>query len=76
MNVRAKFVVISKTPSNDLVCVCLAPVSVPKDGPGSEDALFGKWTPSGSINLGIANPAAAEALEVGKSYYVDFTPAG
>jgi hypothetical protein len=36
---------------------------------------WSKWTPSGSIELQITNPAAVEALKLGESFYVDFTPA-
>lgn len=41
----------------------------------TENARFTKATPWGQIQLGIDNPAALEQFEVGKSYYVDFTPA-
>jgi hypothetical protein len=41
----------------------------------SENAIFGKWTPSGSIHLRLANPAAVEFFEYGKKYYVTFTRA-
>lgn len=40
-----------------------------------ENRVFGKNTPNGSIQLTITNPLAAEAFEVGREYYVDFTPA-
>lgn len=38
-----------------------------------ENAIFGKWTPSGSISITIVNPAAFEQFEVNKEYYVDFS---
>lgn len=40
-----------------------------------EDQRFQKATPSGCIKMQVDNPAALEQFEVGKSYYVDFTPA-
>lgn len=40
-----------------------------------ENAEFFKWTPSGKITIGCVNPRANEQFEVGKEYYVDFTPA-
>ena len=40
-----------------------------------ENRLFWEATPSGSIQLSINNPLGAEVFEVGKDYYVDFTPA-
>ncbi len=41
----------------------------------TENARFTEATPWGTIQLGISNPAALTQFEVGKSYYVDFTPA-
>ncbi len=41
----------------------------------TENARFTTATPWGEIKLGIDNPPALAAFEVGKSYYVDFTPA-
>jgi hypothetical protein len=43
--------------------------------PESENKWFAKATPSGNITLGITNPSAIGTFELGKSYYVDFTPA-
>ena len=40
----------------------------------SENVRFTKATLWGEIRLGIDNPAALEQFEVGKSYYVDFSP--
>ncbi|NMV37258.1 hypothetical protein [Ralstonia insidiosa] len=40
-----------------------------------EDQKFCKATPSGQIEIQIDNPAAVSQFELGKSYYVDFTPA-
>ena len=43
---------------------------------GSDDnKKFFAASPSGSIKLGCANAAASEQFEIGKEYYVDFTPA-
>lgn len=36
---------------------------------------FGKYTPSGSINMTITNKAASDQFEVGKEYLVEFKPA-
>jgi hypothetical protein len=44
--------------------------------PADENSKFWQATPSGKIELGCANLAAAEAFELGTEYYVDFTPAG
>ena len=40
-----------------------------------ENANWAKYTPSGQIGLAITNPSAIDAFEIGKFYYVDFTPA-
>lgn len=44
-------------------------------GTGKENADWSKWTPSGEIKMMITNPAAIEQFELGKEYFVDFTPA-
>lgn len=40
-----------------------------------EDRRFEKATPSGHCEMQIDNPAALEQFELGKDYYIDFTPA-
>ena len=54
--------------------VILAPVYAPND-PQSENGQFWEATPSGEIKLSINNPGGAEVFEIGREYYVDFTPA-
>lgn len=43
-----------------------------------ENQIFGKYTPSGEINMSIHNPDALQpfldALQSGNPFYVDFTP--
>lgn len=39
-----------------------------------EDRRFAKATPSGSLEMLIDNPPAVEFFEVGKYFYLDFTP--
>lgn len=43
-------------------------------GDGSENDTFNKYTPWGELKMGITNPEALASLEIGKSYYLDFTP--
>lgn len=38
-----------------------------------EDQRFAKATPSGTIQLMIDNPPAADYLELGKYFYIDMT---
>jgi hypothetical protein len=46
---------------------------MPVSGPGNEE--WTKWTPSGSVKMHITNPEAVGQFEVGKDYFLDFTPA-
>lgn len=41
----------------------------------SEDGRFTKATPWGELKMTVDNPNAAIQFELGKSYYLDFTPA-
>lgn len=40
-----------------------------------ENESWAKYTPSGTIEMLIENPPAADQLAIGKEFYVDFTPA-
>jgi hypothetical protein len=40
-----------------------------------ENKQFFKWTPSGTLELGVLNPAVAEQFKLGMEFYIDFTPA-
>lgn len=79
--VRAKFYCKSinhiHNDSPEQVCaeVKLAPVYAS----GNEDdpnAVWSKYTPQGEVYMVITNPAAIDAFDLGKEYFVDFTPAG
>jgi len=41
---------------------------------GEENKTWSKWTPSGKLEITITNPDA-QKFEVGKEYYLDFSPA-
>ena len=81
--VRCKFTVGSKSEASADGLVQLVLYAVNRgdaDGPSepsnpysAEDSVFGRFTPNGSISVGIRNPSASQQFEVGKSYYVDFT---
>lgn len=45
-----------------------------EDGSG-QNASWSKYTPNGKLEMTITNPAAIEAFELGKAYFLDFTPA-
>lgn len=80
MTVRAKFMLISSTESRYGVQQ-QAPIArtlkfQPQyDTSIPEDQRFAKATPSGFIEMYVDNPAALEQFELGKQYYIDFTPA-
>lgn len=39
-----------------------------------EDQSYSKATPTGKIEMTVDNPAALEQFQLGKAYYLDFTP--
>ena len=47
----------------------------PVTGGSPENKTFFAASPAGELKLTIDNPAGAEIFELGKEYYVDFTPA-
>jgi hypothetical protein len=47
----------------------------PVQGNNEENKKFFSASPSGKLEIGVMNPEAAKQFEVGKSYYLDFTPA-
>lgn len=77
--VRAKFTLVRTestiSDGKELRTLVLVPV-YGKSDPDHENSKFWKYTPSGEIKLGTVNEAAWEQFELGKEYYVDFTPAG
>jgi hypothetical protein len=69
MNVRAKFQCVSKSPNGDGANIELNAAI------DDQNKTWAHWTPGGQILMTIDNPSAAAGFEVGKSYFVDFTPA-
>jgi hypothetical protein len=78
MSVRAKvrvtgrheFTGVSKDAGIVQVTVHMQPVY--DEGTNSQ---WSKYTPSGDLNLTITNPEAYKQFELGKAYFVDFSPA-
>lgn len=68
--VRAKFVCTS-VHGTHLKSVNLNAVT----GGSAENKEFFAASPGGSISLAVLNEAASAQFEVGKEFYVDFTPA-
>lgn len=74
--VRAKFLCIEKGEAGLQPCQKTAKITLtPVTGTTEENKSFWKYTPSGKIELQVVNPEAADQFEVGKEYYIDFTPA-
>lgn len=46
----------------------------PVYGGSEENKSWSRYTPSGEIKMSITNPDAIAKFELGKEYYVDFTP--
>jgi hypothetical protein len=63
--VRAKFRCEQKDGENVLFRACIE---------GEENKEWSRWTPAGTIQMTINNPTALAAFEVGKDYFLDFTP--
>jgi hypothetical protein len=61
----------SHTPDHAAAEIRLVPVWE-QDGPNRQ---WSKATPSGELKMLITNPAAVDQFELGKDYFVDFTPA-
>jgi hypothetical protein len=76
--VRAKFRVDAiertKQGSEELHTVRMSPVYGNND-PEHENTKFWRATPSGTLQMGTINKAAAEQFDLGGEYYIDFTKA-
>ena len=64
----------SKPNKVELCTVKMSPVYGNSD-PNHENTKFWKASPSGRLELGSVNKSATDVFELGKEYYVDFTPA-
>lgn len=79
MTVRAKFKVFSKTPTfntdKEIEGYMLHMGPVYDSNPTSENGIFYRYTPGGLVTLTTVSLTAAAMFDVGKEYYLDFTPA-
>jgi hypothetical protein len=74
---RAKMYVTSvlRSASCDTVKMSAVLRSTPYPADGSdEDNTYAKFSPSGQLELTIANPALLGKIEPGTKFYIDFTP--
>ena len=77
ITMRAKFQVQSVTRGvgiDRINCNEVAAKSYGNDGL-DEDNTYAKFSPSGSLELSIANPALLGVIQPGQKFYLDFTPA-
>lgn len=72
--VRAKFRVSAITEYEYQGSKLFKLIAVYDDGI-EENKRFATATPSGTLEIHINNPPAAEFFELGKSYYLDFSKA-
>jgi hypothetical protein len=73
MSVRAKFKCVEAKPTEGFPGC--GQVRLEAVTSGEENAEWSKWTPSGDLSLGVMNLDAFKQFEVGKSYFLDFSPA-
>jgi len=73
---KAKFKIISVTQTEGYETLKLSPVCSDKYGPNgeNEDNEFARWTPSGSMEITIANPDLIGKYKPGQTFYLQFTP--
>ncbi len=69
---RCKVACTAKIPSNEGVYLNFCPVYTGSE----ENKQFFKYTPGGVVQFNIVNSETADKFEIGKEYYVDFSPAG
>lgn len=69
MTVRAKFKCVVPPQQEGLVVLEVVTYG------SEENKEFFRYTPFGRIELGTVNPEAFNQFEIGREYYVDFTPA-
>lgn len=77
ITMRAKFQVnkVEQFAESERVFMnAVASKSYPPDG-SDEDNTYAKFSPSGNLELTIANPALRGKVQAGKTFYLDFTPA-
>lgn len=73
--VRGKFQVVKVAQVNWSPTARVISLQAVYDTTTEENRRYAKATPSGQIEMTVDNPPAAEQLAIGKTFYVDFTPA-
>lgn len=76
--VRAKFRcqsvqhILTNSPGEAAAVLVFAPVFDNGDGTNKQ---WSKYTPNGKLEMTVTNPDAIAKFELGKSYFLDFSPA-
>jgi hypothetical protein len=73
---RAKMKVVTVTQSENGEKLNMSPVCRPNGYPADgsdEDNTFARFSPSGSLELFVANPALFGKFKPGQKFYLDFT---
>lgn len=74
MAVRAKFTVTEVAQISHQPAARRIKLAAQYDVTIPEDRRFCEYTPSGTLEMYVTNPAAIEALPLGQAFYLDFTP--
>lgn len=72
---RAKFQVMSITRYAQFSGAKIEMAPVCSEDPDHPNKAFWQATPNGKIEMQINNPSAIQQFEIGKEYYVEFSPA-
>lgn len=72
--IRAKFRVISVTRDIYNAKARTIKLSPQYDQAIPEDRRFAEATPTGELTMYVNNPSVVEQFEVGRYFYLDFTP--
>ena len=71
MTTRCKFKCEEKTEQINGYKICLKPVT---HGSPENESFF-KWTPYGSMDIGLLSTYVADMFNVGEDYYIDISSA-
>jgi len=73
-NVRARMVCTAKTPHEGYTEIALDALYDSDESHAKTNASWSEATPSGRVTMTITNPAAVDAFELNRAYYIDFSP--
>ena len=74
--IRAKFRCTSITQHEGHQPIEVVKLCAANGSKESANAQWSKWTPSGTLEIGISNPDAQGKFKPGQHYFLDFSEAG